>query len=526
MPICNYRGTKIILHLLCVVFILYTTMSFTRKIKVGNKTYLAEVENKRINGKVVQRHIRYIGKEADGKTILASSMSNIEIDEVKLYGPLLVLDSVSKRIKLPELLGEYGNEILSMVYAHCLDFKSILQMERWFARTDLAMLIPLENLTERRLYDALDTIERFENQHVQQRIFNRVMEEYELPISGVIYDVTNTYMYGKKCPFGKLGHDKEGVNGRPLIQIGLAVTKAEGIPICHKVLDGNVHDAKMFRDFVTDLRNFQIKKGLIIYDRGIASAQNIKDIKALKWDTLCGLPIKALLAKKVRSLIAKNEFIHIKNRVRLRKNIFYVITVPHVIDGTRGMLAVCFNEQQKRELRESRYDEIEHAKLQLLEGKSIKTGLEKYFITKGRLDYTTITESEEFDGYSCIFTTMSSLKKDELVRLYFDKDVVEKAFRTIKGITRLQPIRHWLYNRVIAHVFICYLAYLLLSIIQLRLRKLDITAEEALIELGSMYKVYLRDNKKNFRISRIVTVTKRQELILKAINKKLLKCSV
>jgi hypothetical protein len=73
-------------------------MSFIRKIKVGDKTYLAEVENQRINGKVVQRNIRYIGKEVDGETLLASSMSNIEIDEVKLYGPLIVLDSVAKRV--------------------------------------------------------------------------------------------------------------------------------------------------------------------------------------------------------------------------------------------------------------------------------------------------------------------------------------------------------------------------------------------------------------------------------------------
>ena len=42
-------------------------MSFIRKVKIGNKIYLSEVENKRINGKVVQKHIRYVGKEADGK---------------------------------------------------------------------------------------------------------------------------------------------------------------------------------------------------------------------------------------------------------------------------------------------------------------------------------------------------------------------------------------------------------------------------------------------------------------------------
>lgn len=38
-------------------------MSFVREIKRGNKVYYAEVENERIDGKVVQRHIRYIGTD-------------------------------------------------------------------------------------------------------------------------------------------------------------------------------------------------------------------------------------------------------------------------------------------------------------------------------------------------------------------------------------------------------------------------------------------------------------------------------
>ena len=66
-------------------------MSFIRKIKKSGKVYLAEVENRRVGGKVVQRFIRYVGKEADGRTVLSASMSDVEVEEVKLYGPLLVL---------------------------------------------------------------------------------------------------------------------------------------------------------------------------------------------------------------------------------------------------------------------------------------------------------------------------------------------------------------------------------------------------------------------------------------------------
>ncbi len=500
-------------------------MSFVRKIRKNGKIYLAEVENQWINGRCVQKHIRYIGKEVDGQTILNSSLSNVEVDEVKLYGPLLVLDAIAKTIKLAEFLGEYGKEILSMVYAHCLDYKSINQMERWFERTDLAMLLPLEDVTERKLLDALDSLESMDLPQLQWRIFQKTVKTYQITVSSIIYDVTNTYLYGKHCSLAKLGHDKEGVKGRPLVQVGLAVTKNYGIPISHKVLDGNIHDTRMFQDFITELHHFRIPRGIVIYDRGIVSARNVREVQSLQWDTLCGLPIKGNLVQKVRSMTEKSsQFVCIKNRVRVRKkNVFYVETVPYSIDGIDGTLAVCFNEQQKRELRESRYDEILNAQQLMAQGKSIKSGLEKYFsLTNGMIDEQAVKDAEEFDGYSCIFSTQE-MSKEEMVHIYFDKDLVEKAFRTLKGIARLQPIRHWLYNRVVAHVFICYVAYLLLSILQFRLNKIEITAEEALTELESMYKVYLRDPKKDFKISRVVTMSKRQEMILKAVDRKLIK---
>ena len=497
-------------------------MSFIRKIRKNGKIYLAEVENKWIDGRCVQKHIRYIGKEVDGQTVLTSSLSHVEVEEVKLYGPLLVLDYIAKTIKLPELLGEYGKEILSMVYAHCLDYKSINQMERWFERTDLALILPLENVTERKLLNALDSLENMDLQQLQWRMFQQTVKTYHITVASIIYDVTNTYLYGKHCPLAKMGHDKEGVKGRPLVQVGLAVTKNYGIPICHKVLDGNIHDTRMFQDFITELQHFRLPRGIVIYDRGIVSAKNIREVHSLQWDTLCGLPIKGTLVQKVRSMIEGNRFVHISNRVCVRKNVFYVVTVPYSIDGVDGTLAVCFNEQQKRELRESRYDEILNAKKLIRQGKSIKNGLEKYFSKSDLINDQAVKAAEEFDGYSCIFSTQE-MSKEEIVRLYFDKDLVEKAFRTIKGITRLQPIRHWLYNRVVAHVFICYVAYLLLSLLEYRLCKIEITAEEALKELESMYKVYLRDTKKDFKVSRVVTLSKKQEIILKAIDRKLLK---
>lgn len=499
-------------------------MSFTRKYKVGDRIYLAEVESQRINGKVVQRYIRHIGREADGKTILSASLSDVEVEQVKLYGPLLVLHELATEIGLPELLGTYSSELLSLVYAHCVDYKSVNQMPTWFERTDLSLLLNLEGLTEERLLKALDSLEAQDPETLQRDIFESVRKKYHLKNSGVIYDVTNTYLYGKKCPLGKLGKDKEGVKGRPLIQIGLGVTLEEGIPLFHKVFDGNIHDSKTFQDLITSFRPYHIRSGLVIYDRGITSGRNLSDVKALKWDTLCGVAFNDALKTLWRPVLKGKHLVQLDNRVRLNETIFYVMTRSYAIDDVRGALMLCFNEQQRRDLKESRYDELTHAQALLKDHKVIKAGLDKFFDKKGGILKTPLTQAEEFDGYSQIFSTRR-LPSEQMVRLYFDKDLVEKAFHTLKGIATLRPVRHWLYNRVVAHVFICYLSYLLLSLLKYRLKKIHVSPQAALRELNTMYKVYLRDSKKGFKISRVVTLTKKQETILKTINKKLLKCS-
>jgi len=74
---------------------------------------------------------------------------------------------------------------------------------------------------------------------------------------------------------------------------------------------------------------------------------------------------------------------------------------------------------------------------------------------------------------------------------------------------------------------ICYLALLLLSLLKLKLKTLEISPVNALRELETMYKVYGHDEKKGFTFSRTVALTKQQEKILRAVDKRLInECSV
>jgi transposase len=500
-------------------------MAFIRRYKKGGSTYLAEVENVREGGRVVQRFLRYVGREADGKTVLSCSISEARVESVKLSGPLMALHSIAAHIGLPEVLGEYSAEILSMVYAHCLDYRSLNQMKHWYERTDLSLILGLEDLTEKRLVSALDALESDRMQDRQQAIFERVKDYLGIKPKGVVYDVTNTYFHGRKCELARYGHDKEQRKGYPLVQIGLVVTQEHGIPILHKTFPGNVHDSRTFADISKSLAPLGIRGGIAVMDRGVTSGDNTDFLHDSQWKVLCGIKLDAGIRKALGPDFQGQDLCSLGNRIRMNRTVFYCKEHSYKHGNTEGRLICCFNRRKAQDAEESRYDEIQSAQRRLSKGKTIKPDLQRFFSKAGRVLDSKLDQERRFDGTSFIFTT-SNLTVAQAVFAYFDKDVVEKCFQSLKGVVRLRPVRHWLYNRVEAHIFICYLSCLLLSILKMKVAGLEMSDQSALRELDGLYRIYLRHPTNGFTLSRLVALSRTQEQILRAIDKRLVKtCS-
>lgn len=500
-------------------------MSFVRKVKVGGHIYLQEVESIWENGKSKHKYLRTIGKEVDNKKILSGSIEHSKVSRVAIYGPLLVLDEIAKQIKLPEVLGEYSSEILSMVYSHCVDPRSLNKMREWFERTELNHLLNLKELTERRLVDSLDYIESDERSEIlQNKIFNAVNAKYQLGKNSFFYDVTNIYFFGSNCKIAKRSKSKEGGYKR-IVQIGLAVTD-EGIPVFHKVFSGNVFDARTLFDVMKNLSYAGIKFPFLIWDRGVSSAINISDAKKLGFQVICGLANKGSLSEEVDDALTKSNLMSPKNRVQLKESSFYVSVKKYKCEDVSGYLYICLNPKQQIEQREKRLKEIWEAKTLLQKKKLIDDSLKKYFSKDGALLEKIIDEKSKYDGISIIFST-KKMAVPELIRKYFDKDTVEKAFACLKGVIKIRPVRNWIAERVKAHVFICYLSYLLLSILDYKLKNknISVTSIEALDQLETMYKIYLKDLKNGNEFVKTVMLTKLQESILKSVNKNLIKPS-
>jgi len=178
-----------------------------------------------------------------------------------------MLDEIARQIDLSAALGEYGDYLLSLAYAHCVSPDSLTGMVDWYQKTEIGSLLSLSDVTYKKLIEAIDSVDGLRGSEVQGRIFGRLKEVLDLSPRGYFYDITNIYFYGVCCPLAKRGHNADGRKDRQ-IQVGLAVTQGEGIPIFHKVFEGNIFDGRTLPDILLQLRRQDIKDVYIVWVEG------------------------------------------------------------------------------------------------------------------------------------------------------------------------------------------------------------------------------------------------------------------
>jgi len=94
----------------------------------------------------------------------------------------------------------------------------------------------------------------------------------------------------------------------------------------------------------------------------------------------------------------------------------------------------------------------------------------------------------ELDGLFVLRTNRDDLSIAELVSAYKTLARAESAFKELKDFIDLRPMRHWTEERVKAHIFICVLAYLVETCIEIKLKRagLEMTARKALDHLSEI----------------------------------------
>jgi transposase len=368
--------------------------------------------------------------------------------------------------------------VLAMITERLLHPSSKLATTRLWPMTTLAQELSVGDADVDELYDAMDWLLERQPQ-IEKKLASRHLTDGAM----VLYDVSSSYYEGRTCPLARLGHDRDGQKGLPIVVYGV-MTDHQGRPLAIDVYAGNTGDPTTVADQVDKLtKRFKLSRVVLVGDRGMLTETQIEKLRqrpGLGW-------ISALRSTAIRKLledrVLQRSFFDQKNLAE--------ITSPDFPDER---LMACFNPLLAEQRRRKRDDLLEATEKELRKieqqvkrrtrkplGKAeiaVKVGrvihrfkMAKHFhwtIEDGVFTWTRSTESiskeTELDGIYVIRTSEAHdrFSAEDTVRHYKSLSQVERGFRCFKGIDlRVRPIHHRVEDRVRAHLFLCMLAYYL-----------------------------------------------------------------
>ncbi len=366
--------------------------------------------------------------------------------------------------------------VLAMIAERLLHPCSKLATTRLWHTTTLAEELGVADATEDDLYQAMDWLLARQS-HIEKKLAQRHLHDGSL----VLYDVSSSYYEGHTCPLARLGHNRDGKKGLPIIVYGL-LTDSEGRPVAVDVYPGNTGDPTTVPDQVDKLRQrFGLSRVVLVGDRGMLTETQIGQLKqhpGLGW-------ISALRGPAIGELVDGGSLqLSLFDETNLAE-----ITSP-AYPGER--LVACFNPLLADERRRKRGELIEATEKELAKIAAqvkrrtrtplseaeiaLKTGkvLNRYKVAKhfelniadGVFAWTRREESirreSQLDGVYVVRTSEpeSRCSAPDAVRRYKSLAQVERAFRSLKGMDlRIRPIHHRTEDHVRAHILLCMLAF-------------------------------------------------------------------
>lgn len=410
--------------------------------------------------------------------ILTPVTSVFEVASSSPHGHVQAVLSAMRRLGFSALLASRPcrerDLVVAMVAARILEPYSKLATTRSWHATTLAEECGVREAREDDLYAAMDwLLER--QSRIERKLAARHLDEQSL----ALYDLTSSYFEGVTCPLAKLGHNRDGKEGKLQVNYGL-LTDSRGCPISVSVYPGNTGDATTVLAQVHKVRDeFGIHSIVLVGDRGMIFQKQIDQIRKLgdiDW-------ITALKTGEIRKLLEKES---LQMGLFDERNLFEL--TDSAFPGER--LVACRNPllaerraRARQSLIEATTLEFEKVQRMVARGKlkgtdeiGLRVGqvANKYHVAKhfeleisnGSFAFRLLSEKvaaeAALDGIYVIRTSLGPerLNTDDIVRSYKLLSNVERAFRSIKTVDlKVRPIFHHLEARVRAHIFLCMLAY-------------------------------------------------------------------
>jgi transposase len=442
--------------------------------------------------------------------------SAVRVENCRQFGgPWLAMELI-RRLQLDEFLARvmplgrekipWSQSAMILMIGRLLDPSSELHTsEQWYPKTALPELlgVPAHCVDDNRLYRALDELlphkEALEV-HLKNRLGTLFKLEYDL----LMYDVTSTFFEGQAdFDLAKRGYSRDQRSDCKQVCIGLVVSRC-GMPLGYEVFAGNTADVTTVKRIVTTMEaRYGQSDRVWVMDRGMVSEANLTFLREGGRRYIVGTP-KSMLKKFEQQLLTEdwhsirdglevklctvpreedldddsvNEagsstaptdtsetFILCRSRDRSQKEGAIVKRFEEKIETRlKSMAARC--EKQKRQPMK-----IEREVGRLLgqntrAAKLFEVHVESTDDGRARLTWKKVEALRDWSTLSAgcylLRTNVREWSDEELWKAYIQLTEAEAAFRIHKTDLSLRPVWHQKQDRVLAHILVCFLSYVL-----------------------------------------------------------------
>jgi transposase len=359
--------------------------------------------------------------------------------------------------------------------------------EHYYRNTAMNELlgVPPEKVYDERLYRALDALLPHKEE-LEKHLKNRLGELFGLKYDLLLYDVTSTYFEGeaKGNPLAQRGYSRDQRSDCKQVCLGLVVSQC-GMPLGYEVFAGNRTDVTTVEEIVETMeRRYGKAERIWVGDRGMTSKKNIEFLKSGGRRYIIGAS-RASLKQFEQQLLAEDW-------QQIRQGLEVKLCQSPAGDEEVYILCRSSDRREKEQAMHRRFEQRIEKELQKIEASCQRRKWKKEIIDRrvgsvmaknsraaglfevdvqqtadGRAmirwekkdawrDWATLS-----DGCYLLRSNVKNWSSEDLWKAYIQLTEAEAAFRIHKSDLRIRPIWHQREDRVLAHILVCFLAYVL-----------------------------------------------------------------
>jgi transposase len=357
------------------------------------------------------------------------------------------------------------------------------------------------------VYRSLDHFENFEVE-LQRHLNERVKETIGRDLSYAFYDVTN-YFFEIDFPDGEDDLRKKGVSKEhrtdPIVAMGLFMD-SNGLPVSMSIFPGNTSDSLTLQPTMKDVKeSYGLGRLVVVADKGLNSSKNIDTIVNNGDGFVFSQILKGKKGQRYNEKLFDKSGWTANEGGTYRYKLFTEEYVGKDKDGkkeirTRKVL-LYWSKAQADMARRKREEKLEKAARSVKNNAySIKKGVDEY--TKENIvdketgeilentkklrsvDLVKAEKDAMYDGYFCIITSELDYEERKIRQVYGGLWRIEQSFRIMKTDLYARPVFVNKNEHIRAHFLICFVALLIIRIIQHRMGEKALSAERIARALG------------------------------------------